>query len=221
VLLAEELLLLAIDPFSGRPVNSSERPLTPCLSGALVAELALAGAVLMNGKRFAPSRQFAPAGLLNETLVALASPKGRRSVDQMARLDRELGGVWNRVVDGLVAQGVLGRDPRGPLQATAHPVFRADLRHEVLARVRAAAAGHGQIEPRTAVVLALSGPARLLEVVADAPHQHAKRRIAEATEATPVAEVVKKVIAAAAAAAVIIGSSAVATSSSSSSSSSF
>jgi hypothetical protein len=43
VLLAEELLLLAIDPDRGRPVNSSEQPLTPCLGGALVAELALDG----------------------------------------------------------------------------------------------------------------------------------------------------------------------------------
>jgi hypothetical protein len=44
----------------------------------------------------------------------------------------------------------------------------------------------------------------VLEVVADKPHDHAKRRIAEATESTPVAEVVKQVIAAAAAAAAAV-----------------
>ncbi|MGI8535543.1 MAG: GPP34 family phosphoprotein [Mycobacteriales bacterium] len=89
--------------------------------------------------------------------------------------------MWKRVVDGLVEQGALDRDPRGLWRVTAHPVLRPELRDEVVARLRAAAAGDGEIEPRTAVVLALAGPARLLEVVADKPHDHAKRRIAAAT----------------------------------------
>ena len=95
MLLAEELLLVALDPVRGRPVNGSREPLKVCLSGALVAELGLRGLAL----------------------------------------------------------------------------------------------------------LALAGPARLLEVVADKPHAHARRRIAGAAGNTPVSGTVKKVIAEAAAAA--------------------
>jgi hypothetical protein len=90
-------------------------------------------------------------------------------------------------------------------------VLQPAVREEVLERVRAAAAGEGEIEPRTAVVLALAGPSRLLEVVAPgkASRPHARRRIETATELTPVGPVVKKVIAemhaAAAAAAVSYG----------------
>ncbi len=201
MLLAEALLLLALDPDSGRPVNSSEQPLTPCLNGALVAELALGGMVQLEGKRFAVTGQLPPAGLLRDAHESLASPKGRRAEDQLRRMDKQVDRVWKRVVDGLVERGVLDRDARGLWRLTAHPVLRPELRDEVVTRVRAAAAGNREIEPRTAVVLALAGPARLLEVVADKPHDHAKRRIAEATESTPVAGVVKKVIAEAAAAA--------------------
>jgi hypothetical protein len=201
VLIAEELLLVALDPRTGRPVNSSEQPLTPCLAGALVSELALEGAVELSGKRFVVTGTLPPAGLLREAYDALASPKGRRAADQLRRLDKQLGKVWNRVVDGLAEVGVVGRDARGWWQVTAHPVLRPDLRVQVVGRLRAAAAGSGPIEPRTAVLLSLTGPARLLEVVADKPHGHAKARIAEAAEQSPVADVVRKVIAEAAAAA--------------------
>lgn len=131
----------------------------------------------------------------------MRSPKGRRAADQLRRVDKQVGRSWSRVVDGLIDHGVLGRDPRGPFRVTAHPVLRPDLRLEVVERLRRAAAGSGPLEPRTAVLLSLTGPARLLEVVADEPRGQAKRRIAEATELTPVPEVVKKVLAEAAAAA--------------------
>jgi hypothetical protein len=84
---------------------------------------------------------------------------------------------------------------------TAHPLLDQAARAEPLARLRTAAADDGPIEARTAVLLALSGPARLLEVVADKPHAQAKRRIAQAADLVPAADVVKKVIAEAAAAA--------------------
>jgi hypothetical protein len=204
VLLAGELLLLALDPVRGAPVNSSREPLKVCLCGALVAELSLGGHVTLDGRRFVVTGSVPPAGLLRDVYDALASPKGRRAADQLRRLDRVLGGVWKRVVDALADRGVLGRRRDRVLlwRVTRHPVLRTDLRDDVVGRIRAAAAGDGELDPRTATVLALSGPARLLEVVAPArPRAKAKARIAEAADLTPVAPVVKKVIAAAQAAA--------------------
>ena len=165
-----------------------------------MAELALADLVLLDGKRFVTTGAAPADALLREVYDVLAEGQGRRATSQLQRIDRRVG-VRRRVVDGLVEAGVLGRDPRGPLLVTAHPLLQPTVREVLVSRVRNAAAGDGTIEPRTAILLALSGPARLLEVVADKPRAHAKKRIAQATELTPLAAIVKKVIAEAAAAA--------------------
>ena len=215
MLLAEELLLLGLDPVKGTVVNSARRELLVGLAGALVGELALAGLVDLAGKRFIAVGTPPDDPLLTAVHQALAQSKGRRAADQLRGLDKGIGGVWSRLVDGLVDQGVLGRGRDHVLlfTVTRHPVLQPAVRGELLERVRAAAAGDGELEPRTAVVLALAGPSRLLEVVAPdkASRRHAKRRIETATELTPVAPVVKKVIAemqAAAAAAVAAGGAA-------------
>lgn len=213
VLLADELLLLALDPEKGRPVNSSREPLKVCLCGALVAELGLDGHVALQGKRFEVTGSVPPAGILREASDVLTSSKGRRAADQLRRLDKALGGIWKRIVDAQVDQGVLGRrqDRVVLWSVTRHPVLRTDLRDEVVGRMRSAAAGDGPLDPHTAVVLALSGPARLLEVVApDRPRAKAKRRIEEATDMTPVAPAVKKVIAEVQAAAAVAAAGAAA-----------
>ncbi len=78
-----------------------------------------------------------------------------------------------------------------------HPVLRPAVRDQVLHRVRAAAATDGELEPRTAVLLALSAPAGLLKVVAPQPadRDHATRRINTAAQQVPAAAVVQQVLA--------------------------
>jgi hypothetical protein len=213
MLLAEELLLLGLDPVKGTVVSSARRELLVGLAGALVGELALAGLVDLAGKRFIAVGTPPEDPLLAAAHQALARSTGRRAADQLRRLDKGIGGVWARLVDGLAGQGVLGRrrDRVLVFTVTRHPVLQPAVREELLARVRAAAAGDGQLEPRTAVVLALTGPSGLLEVVApdQASRRHAERRVETAAELTPVAPVVKKVIAEMqAAAAILIGSGA-------------
>ena len=181
-------------------MNGSEAPLRMCVVGALVAELGIDGRVEWTGSKFVAVGQ-RPHGLLGEVHAALAADQARRATRQFPRLDRSLHGARGRVVDGLVEAGALGRERRRIWLPTAHPLLTAEARDEPLARVRSAAAGDGPIDARTAVLLALAGPARLLELVADKPHAHAKRRIAQAAEFVPAADVVRKVIAEAAAAA--------------------
>ncbi|HMA46129.1 MAG TPA: GPP34 family phosphoprotein [Frankiaceae bacterium] len=215
MLLAEELLLIGLDPAKGSVVNSVRPQLLVGLAGALVGELALAGLVELSGERFVAVGGPPVDPLLAAAHQALARPEGRRAADQLRRLDKAIGGVWSRLVERLVDQGVLDRrrDRVVLFPVTRHPVLHSAVREELLEQVRAAAAGDGELEPRTAVVLALAGPSRLLEVVAPdrAGRRHAKRRIDTATELTPVAPVVKKVIAqmqAAAAVAVAAGGAA-------------
>ncbi|CAO5242019.1 GOLPH3/VPS74 family protein [Frankia sp. AgKG'84/4] len=212
MLLAEDLLLLALDPERGTPVNSSREPLKVALGGALIAELGLLGLVAEDGRRLAPVGPPPGDPLLADAHALLATVRGRRAADQLGRMDRALGGVWGRVVDPLVAAGVLGRrrDRVVLVPVTHHPVLRPEIRDEVVRRLRAAATGDGPLDPRTATVLALSGPSRLLEVVAPAraDRRHAKERIKEATEQAPVAAIVKKVIQEAQAAAAAVAAAA-------------
>ena len=202
MLLAEELLLLGLDPVKGTVVNNARQELLVGLAGALVGELALLGLVDLSGKRFIAVGSPPGDPLLAAAHQALAQSTGRRAAAQLRGLDKRIGGVWPRLVDGLADRGVLGRHRDHVswftwFPVTRHPLRQPEAREEVLERVRAAAAGEGEIEPRTAVVLALAGPSRLLEVVAPdkASRPHAKRRIETASELTPVAPVVKKVIA--------------------------
>lgn len=221
MLLAEELLLLGLDPIRGTIVNSARQQLLVCLSGALVGELALAGSVQLDGRRFVAVGPAPEHPLLARVHASLAEPTSRRAVGQLRRLDKAVGGVWPRLVDGLVEQGVLGRRRDRVLfwTITRHPVLQPATRQEPLERVRLAAAGDNGLEGRTAVLLAMTGPARLLEVVAPerTDRKHARQRIAVATDLTPVAPVVKKVIAemqaAAAAGATVAATSAATTSS--------
>lgn len=212
MLIAEELLLLSLDPERGTALTTRQY-LVVCLSGALVGELALTGSVHLVGGRFTASGPAPADPVLARVHALLAEPTRRRAAGQLRRLDRAVGGMWPTLVDDLVAGGVLGRRRDRVLfwSVTRHPVLRPDARDEPLRRVRSAATGDGSLEPRTAVLLALTGPARLLKVVAPdrADRRHAQQRIRAATDLTPVAPVVKKVISemqAAAASAVVIAS---------------
>jgi hypothetical protein len=198
MLIAEELLLLSLSPEKGTVVNGAREQLKVGLAGALVAELALAGLVEVRDRTFVVVGDAPAAPLLRDVHRELATGRGRRSKGQLRRLDRALGRVWPRIVDGLVASGALDRRQDRVLgfPVTRHPVLDERAYGEVLDRVRRAATSPGEIDPRTAVLLALAGPCRLLEVVAPehADRRYAKLRIAAATSSTPVAPVVKAVI---------------------------
>ncbi len=212
MLIAEELLLLGLDPDRGTVVNHARRELLVGLAGALIGELALAGLVELSGKRFIAVGSPPAEPLLAAAHQALASSTRRNAAAQLRRLDKQVGGVWRQLVDGLADQAILDRrrDRMLLFSVTRHPVLQTALRELVLRRVQVAATGEDALEPRTAVLLALAGPSRLLEVVAPdkADRKHAKQRIQTATELTPVAPVVKKVIAEMQAAAAVISSTA-------------
>ena len=193
VLLAEEFVLLALDP-DGRPAHGvSNQPAAAVgVTGALVTELVQEGHldvadghVRLTGTR--PTNR-----LLAEVLDRLAAHEGKT-------LKSRLGSVkdsgWTEVVDAMVASGIVGRD-KALLRPTRHPVTDKVAHMALLAEVRAAAAGDGPMGPRIATLLALAGPSQLLEVVAPArsDRAHAKQRIAAAAAQVPAAAAVKYVI---------------------------
>ena len=197
MLIAEELLLLALDPRTGRMRTDTQRGLPVALAGALIGELRLEGALEVQGRRFIATGARPPHPLLAAAQQALAEPQGQTFSDQLRRHDGRRG-LWLLLVEGLIAQGVLGRRRARLLLVTVtrHPVLRPTVREEVLHRVQAAATD-GVLEPRTAVLLALAGPAGLVKVVAPqrSDRDRARRRIGKAAEQVPAAAVVQQVLA--------------------------
>lgn len=193
VLLAEEFVLLALDP-DGRPAHGmSDQPAAAVgVTGALVTELVQEGHVdVADGRiRLTGTRPTNP--LLAEVLESLAPHEGKKLTSRLGSVKHA---GWSEVVDAMVARGIIGREKK-PLRPTRHPVSDQAAHAALLAEVRAAAAGDGPMEPRIATLLALAGPSQLLEVVAPDRSDRAKarQRIAEAAEQIPAAAAVKHVI---------------------------
>jgi Golgi phosphoprotein 3 (GPP34) len=206
MLLAEELALVAIKPESGRHVAGNRDVLNACLAGLLVADLLIDGYVRKGDRddRIVAAR---PDGAPSEALLAAAlavveekGPKIKAVLSHMSRgLDERLGvGTWDAVVRGLVDAGVVGPPTGGWRSAT--PLLDAPTRDAIVERLRNAAASDDDLDPHTAVLLSMTGPGHLLEVVAPerSGRKHARTRIDGALDHTDlegVGDVVRKVLA--------------------------
>ncbi len=211
MLLAEELALVAVNPETGRHAAGARSRLNACLAGLLVAELVLEGAAELGDRtgRVVPTSKKGPDSptlAATARVVADKAPKLKAILQHMSRgLEGQLGvGTWDVVVAGLVADGVLA-----PAEGSIRPkndVVDVRRRDGLIARLQSAAADDGPMDPRTALVLNMTGPANLLEVVAPerATRKHARRRIDHGLDGTGLeiyGKTVRKLIAEAAAAA--------------------
>jgi hypothetical protein len=206
VLIAEEFVLLALDP-DGRPARgtSNQWAAAAGVTGALLTELVQDEHLDLAGGRICLTGTRPTDPLLAQVLDNVASHEGKK-------LKSRLGSVkhsgWTEVVDAMVARGVIGRE-KDPLRPTRHPVSDRAAHASLLAEVRAAATRDGPMEPRVATLLALAGPSQMLEVVAPARSDRtkAKQRIADAAQQVPAAAAVKYVIESMAALVVIAATS--------------
>ena len=197
VLIAEELLLVALDPDKGTVPLAAQSYVKVGLAGALLAELAIAGNLDIKDARVVPAGGTPPDRFLAEVLATISSGTQReKAKSAVQKLDKRVGGVWNRLIDRMVAAGTVGEEKNGLFRPTHHPVLDRPVHDSVLAAVRAAAAGDGPIAPRLEVLLALTGPCCLLGRVAPdrSSRRHAKARIKDATAQAPFATEVKKVV---------------------------
>ena len=197
MLIAEELLLVALDPVKGTVPLGARTYLNVGLAGAVLAELAIAGNLGIRDGRIVPAGDPPTDPFLAEVLAAIRSEtNAAKAKSAVKKLDKQVGGVWRGLVERMVAAGTLGEDNHGRLMPTRHPVLDRPRQDSVLGGVRASAAGDGPLVPRSAVLLALTGPCRLLERVAPdrSGRRHAKTRIKEATDQAPFGPEVKQVI---------------------------
>jgi len=205
MLLAEELTLLATRPDTGRHALGTRSQLNACLAGLLLAELVLDGAA-QPGRQ--PGTFALTAGPVpqSRTLAAAAqvvAQKGPKVKSVLSHLDRglrdQLGhGTWDTLTAGLTHAGLLQPGTGG--RRGGHSLVGSGVRADIIARLHAAATNDGPLHPRTALVLSMTGPAHLLEVVA--PHRsdrrHARRRIDHSLDGSPfepLARAVRRLIA--------------------------
>lgn len=195
VLIAEELLLLALDPAKGTVHLGVRSELHRALALALAAELVIGGRLSYDGKKLDVVDGEPPADpLLAEALGAITErlEQGRNPRRVLGSLDKDLGGVWPRLVDRLVAAGTIVEERHGVLPAR-HPVSNPALHAMVLSRVRATAAVDGPLDPRDAVLLGYGLQCALLDRVAPERSQrrHAKARMEDAMEVAPFARMLR------------------------------
>ena len=224
MLLAEELALVALNPESGRRQIGTGDALNACLGGLLVAELLLDGSVGPGDRDnrivAVPGRAAAESPALAAALevVAEKGPKTKAVLSHMSRgLEKRLGMSTREVMfSGLAGAGIVGASTGG--LRPRRPVLDRDAWDAVLDRLRAAAQSDGPLDPRTALVLSMTGPAQLLEVVAPdrSTRKHARNRIDHAldgSELEALGKVVRRLIqevTEAAATAAVIGAAAAA-----------
>jgi hypothetical protein len=193
MLLAEEFVLLALDPDGKGARGASNQPAVAVgVTGALVTELALEGHLDLAGGRIHLTGTQPSNPLLARALENIEPHEGRKLKSRFSSIEHA---GWSEVVDAMVDAGVIGREKQA-LHATRHPPADPAAHAALLAEVRAAATGDGPLDARMATLLALSGPCQLLEVVAPRREDRkvAQRRIAEAADLVPAADAVKHVI---------------------------
>jgi hypothetical protein len=197
MLLAEWFVLLSLNA-DGTPARgvANQYPQEVGVTGALVAELVWDGHVTIDDDgRIGLSGTVPEHPLLRQVLENVGQFEGRRLRSRLGSIKHS---GWHEVVDGLIDQGVVGREHHR-LRPDRHPVTDVDAHAQLLAEVRAAAMGDGPMSTRDAGLLAMAGPCQLLEVVAPdrSTRDQARRRIAEATEQVSAADAVREVVKAA------------------------
>lgn len=134
LILAEQLLLLLLDDESGKDSTASRRD--PGLAGALLLDLAAAGAVRESDGKLVTAESPPPHPLLAEAHAAIAAAdKPRDAKHWVGRLPKELKPLAGRLADGLVERGVLREQKRkllGLFNQTRYPevdgAYEDDLR---------------------------------------------------------------------------------------------
>lgn len=204
MLVAEDLMLLATLSDKGRPPLAWAQNVEPAVAGALVAELTILGRVDIVGARLVVTDATAVGDeLLDQALELLngdAIAKARNLKQQVRRLDAGLGRLNHRVTSRLVSAGVLGEQGRRLALVTVvrRPVVDRARRQQLVGTVRSAVqSGGGNLEPRTASLIALLGAAKLLGCVTEsrAESRQAKAVARTTLASSPVGQAVAAIVA--------------------------
>ncbi|MFC7326544.1 GOLPH3/VPS74 family protein [Marinactinospora rubrisoli] len=180
-LIAEELLLLAYHPDTGRPLATDTR-LTAGLAGALLAELALTGRVAIERDRVHAAGASQPGGHPELDLLAAEIARQRRPARVRSWVSRTGSLRLRRALqESAVQRRLLNRERVTVLRVFHREDYRpADpsTRAELLDRLRAMLMGGRAPDPRSTALLGILGATRLdRRLFADLPARERRRRM--------------------------------------------
>jgi hypothetical protein len=183
LLLAEELLLVALDDRKG--TDGAAYSSDAALAGALLLDLVEAGHLRESGGRLEPQAGPPPAHpVLADALAAVrAEDRPRDAGHWVGALPKAVGPLKARVADGLVARGILSEERRrvlGLFKATVYPEADAGPERALRERLAAALLGEEAPDRRTALLIALLRPVRLIPRLVPKDRRAEAERRAEA-----------------------------------------
>lgn len=199
--LHEELLLLALRDEKGTVATGAW--IDQALGGALLAELMMEGRVRVTGegrKTTARLVKRTPSGneLLDEAAGRIGESDKERKLSHWVMKFAGLKGLRHRAAEGLCRRGILRSGTETVLLFFERRVYpERDPRPEeaILQRLRSAIFENGQVDARTAVLVALADRTGILRVVFGRKElKERKDRIRRITEGEVVGEATREVI---------------------------
>lgn len=167
-MLATDLLLLALDDERGTVSPQAAVGLDYGLAGAIVMELALRGRLDVHDGRVSTIGPVTDDALLDDALRTIAATPGKNLSHWVWHLSRDLGGLRQRLLDRLVAQGTLEKRERRMLllfHQNVYPERDARVEHDIRRRVDDALL-HGQSpDAQTACLIHLAAACRVIDAI--------------------------------------------------------
>jgi hypothetical protein len=211
--LAEELLLLALNEEKGTVLMAGATGLPYGLAGAMLIELTEAGLVRVEGKEvIAAAAGSARDELLDEALAVIRASKRTRSLGHwVGKIGRSGGKIKGRLLDRLVAKGILRREEHRLLlifPTTRYPETDPTPEYRIRERIRAAVRGFTPPDEHTAALISLVHACDLTGVIFEkGERREAKKRAKEITLGQPIGSAVARTVEAVKAAVIIAASS--------------
>lgn len=199
--LHEELTLLALRDRAGTFVSGTQYPYA--VGGAVLAELLMArriGRTVHRGKRRIEVIDSAPTGdpLLDQWIEKMSASRKPRSMKEWVGKIGEIGRLKHRVAVQLCRRGILRNEEDkvlGIFSRQTYPEVNPEPERRLLDRLEAAIFSDGDVDPRTAVLVALANAGGILRVVFDKRRlKERKERIAAISEGQMTAEAAKEAI---------------------------
>jgi hypothetical protein len=167
-MLATDLLLLALDDDHGNVLSQASIGLDYGLAGALVMDLALQGDVDVDDDRVTAARTSSDDPLLGDALRVIAATPGKSVSYWVRHLSGALGGLRQRLLDRLVAQGTLEKREKRVLLLfhwNVYPEKDARVEHDIRTRLDATLLYGETPDAQTACLIHLAAACRVIDAI--------------------------------------------------------
>lgn len=168
-MLATDLLLLALDDERGTVLPQATVGLDYGLAGAVVMDLALRGRIeVHDDQRVATTGGATDDTLLDDALRVIAATPGKQLSHWVQHLSRDVGGLRQRLLDRLVAQGALAKRERRVLlvfHQKVYPERDGRVEHDVRAKVDAALLHGAAPDAPTACLIHLAAACHVIDAI--------------------------------------------------------